>query len=56
MKIYLLCRNVDLGYYVILAFYNREEAKLELDRLTKEHYNEGRNYDPALFIEESEIK
>lgn len=56
MKVYLLCDNVDLGYHVIAAFYDREECQKNLDELVKQHYAEGWKYHPEFSIEEVELK
>lgn len=56
MTIYLVCQNIDLGYHALSAFYKSEEAQKELDTLVAEHYAEGYNWEPQLFIEEITLK
>lgn len=54
MKIWLVCRDVDLGYHVISAHSTEEACKKEFDRLVKEH--EQYNWPHGYFVESWDVK
>lgn len=51
MKVWLVCRDVDLGYHVISAHATEEACQKAFDVLVKEFKDQGWTYDHGYFRE-----